>query len=310
MRRLILSAGLLVALVLALLWLTGGLVSLRLWAEAAQRDVQRDMAAAVRAIAGRVPGAVFGLLAVSFAYGFFHAVGPGHGKMLIGGYGMARRVRLGRLAVLALVSSLAQSSVAVALVYAFILGLGWARDRVQGLSDAVLLPLSHAAIAGIGIWLVWRGIRGLRARAAAGQPDHAAGHHHHHHDHHHHDHHDTCGCGHAHGPTLAEAEAVTGWRDGLALIAGVALRPCSGALFLLIVSWQMGIALAGIAGVYAMGLGTALVTVAVAALAVWAREGTLTHLPGAGLARALPLLELVVGALIALIAGQMFLQSL
>lgn len=311
MRRRMMLAGLAVALLLAVLWLGGGFAALHLWAEAGARDVQRDMAAAVRAIAQGAPGAVAGLLAVCFAYGFFHAAGPGHGKMLIGGYGLARRVAVWRLVGLALASSLAQATVAVALVYALILGFGWARGQVEGISDRVLLPLSHAMIAGLGLWLVARGWRGLR-RGAAGQGQ--ARHDHHHHDdhdhHHHHSHDDACGCGHAHGPTPEQAAQVAGWRDAAVLVAGVALRPCSGALFLLIVSWQMGIAAAGIAGTYAMGLGTAFVTVAVAALSVSLREGALAALPGRQLARALPVLELAVGAIVAIVAIQLMLVAL
>lgn len=303
MRRGVILGGLAVALLLLVLWLTGGLTALQLWAEAGARDVQRDMAGAVRAIAQGAPGAVAGLLAVCFAYGFFHAAGPGHGKMLIGGYGMARRVAVWRLIGLAVASSLAQATVAVVLVYGLIFGFGWARGQVEGLNDRLLQPLSHAMIAGLGLWLVARGWRGLR-RAGAGEGD---AHRDHHHDHHHHD---ACGCGHAHGPTPDQAAQVAGWRDAAVLVAGIALRPCSGALFLLIVSWQMGIAAAGVAGTYAMGLGTAFVTVAVAALSVSLREGALAALPGRQMARALPVFELATGAIVAIVAIQLMLAAL
>src|SRR5690606_39530328 len=97
---------------------------------------------------------------------------------------------------------------------------------------------------------------------------------------------------------------LTCWRYAGLLVAGIALRPCCGALFLLILPWQLGIGAAGVAGAFAMGLGVALVSVAVAVLAGWAREGALQRLSGGALARALPLAEALFGAVI-LTAGLM-----
>lgn len=309
MTRGFLIAGAVLALALGAAWALGLTAALEDAIREGQRAVQNRMAGAVRALRAGQPGALAGLMGVAFAYGVLHAAGPGHGKMLIGGYGMARRVPLGRLSAIALAASLAQAAVAVALVWGLIAIWGWTRPEVEGLAETWLDPLGMLAIAGIGLWLVWRGARGV-ARAFGGA-DH--GHHeHHHHEHHHHDHHhshdhghgagEACGCGHAHGPTLEQVDRAATPRAALALVAGIAIRPCSGALFLLVVTWMMGIGAAGVLGTFAMGLGTALVTMGVAALAVWGREGALAALPGGGLARALPVIELAAGGLIALVA--------
>jgi ABC-type nickel/cobalt efflux system permease component RcnA len=249
------------------------------------------------------------LLSVCFLYGLAHAAGPGHGKFLIGGYGVARRVRLLPLAGVALTSSLAQAGVAVALVYAGVLALGWTRERMVGMAEGALAMASWAAIAAIGLWLVWRGARGvlhgLRLEQVAQDGGHGHDRHdhdHHHHHHHHHDHGAECGCGHAHGPTVEEVAQLTGWRDTAALIASVAVRPCSGALFLLILTFQLGIGAAGVAGAFAMGLGVAVVTIGVAVLAVWSREGALAGLGEARIWRMMPVLELSAGAVIAALA--------
>jgi ABC-type nickel/cobalt efflux system permease component RcnA len=207
-------------------------------------------------------------------------------------------VRLLPLAGVALASSLAQAGVAVALVYAGVLALGWTRERMVGMAEGALAMASWAAIAAIGLWLVWRGARGflhgLRSEQVAQDGGHG-----HDHDHHHGA---ECGCGHAHGPTVEEVAQLTGWRDTAALIASVAVRPCSGALFLLILTFQLGIGAAGVAGAFAMGLGVAVVTIGVAVLAVWSREGALAGLGEARIWRLMQVLELAAGAVIAALA--------
>ncbi|MCA3557089.1 MAG: hypothetical protein IOC71_02445 [Rhodobacter sp.] len=316
MSRPFLILGAVLAALGALLWLSGGLDLVERHAIDAQRWVQSALAGAIRQLRAGHSGALAGLLGLSFAYGVFHAVGPGHGKMLIGGYGMATRVRLVPLAVIAILSSLAQAAVAVVLVYTGIALFGWTRDRLLDGADQVTAPVSYAIVALIGVWLMVRGWRGLRrgqgnTQAAAPGPDAAGIHHDHAHDPAHdpahvHDEH----CGHAHLPTPAQLSRLTGWRDGAALIAGVAVRPCTGALFVLILTWQMGIGAGGILAAGAMGLGTALVTVAVAALSVWAREGTFAALPARALSRAAPVLEITVGAVVALVAARLLLAAI
>ena len=291
-------AGLLVALPLLILWATGSLGEVAAWAAAGQRDAQNALARAIRSLRAGEAGALAGLLGLAFAWGVFPAAGPGHGKVLIGGYGVARRVRLGPLMALALVSSLAQATVAVGLVHAGITVFDWTRERVVGAAEDVLLPASHAAVAVIGLWLAVRGFRGL----VRGRADHG-------HDHHDHDHvHDET-CSHRHAPTPEDVAAITSPRAAMVLVAGIAARPRTGALFLLVLTWQMGIGAAGVAGAHAMGLGTATITVAVAGLSVWAREAMLSVLSGGLVACALPVLELAAGLAIAVISGMLLLAA-
>ena len=311
MRRTFLIVGLCVAVLLGVLWATGGYGALQGWVLAAQREAQTTLAGAVRAIKTAQPGAVIGLLSICFGYGVLHAAGPGHGKMLIAGYGMGRRVPVLALSSIALAASLVQAAVAVAVVYAGVAILRWTRKQVEGVAENIMAPAGMIAIAGVGLWLMWRGARRARRmwtsdRAKITDQPQADTHvHTHDHPHVHDDH-----CGHAHGPSIAEVTGLSGWRDTAALIAGIALRPCSGALFLLILTWQLGIGLAGIGGTFAMGLGTAIVTIGVALLAVWAREGALASLPLNRAARVLPLFEMAAGACVALIALSLLSQSL
>lgn len=303
MRRPVLSlAALAFAALVIWLWGFGGAAQVSAWARAGQAETQQAMARLLRALRAGEPGALAGLMGLCFAYGFFHAAGPGHGKLLIGGYGMAARVSAWRLSFLALASSFAQAAAAVLLVYTGVFVFDLTRQHMTDLAEDIMAPASFAAIALVGLWLAFRGLRRWRKTRAT--------HDHHHHDHHH-DHDAPCAsCGHKHGPTLAEAEAVTGWRDAAALIGAVAIRPCTGALFLLILTWRMDLDLAGILGAFAMGLGTASVTLAVAIASVTLREGALARLATGDTARALPLFEIAAGVTIAALSTHLMLSVL
>ncbi|MCT4333504.1 hypothetical protein MU516_11580 [Paracoccus sp. YLB-12] len=298
-------AGLGVGLLLLVLWSSGALAGIEAWAADRQREAQTLMAGALRQLRAGQPGATGTLLAICFGYGLVHAVGPGHGKILIGGYGYGTQVPMGRLAMLALLSSLAQAGTAVALVWGGIALLDLSREALTGLTEDSMADISALMIALVGLWLAFRGARLILRTAQGGQ----------HHDLHMHDHehgHDhqhaaDCGCRHAHGPTAEEVMATRSLRDAVMLIAGIAARPCTGALFLLILTWRMDVFTIGVAGAMAMGLGTASVTLLVAAMSVWARRGSLALLPASGplaaLGRWLPgAMQLAAGCLIAVAA--------
>ncbi|EEE36769.1 high-affinity nickel-transporter [Rhodobacteraceae bacterium KLH11] len=295
----------------ALLWFwgSGGFDHLAAWAAGEQREFQNQIARALRAARAEQPEAVATLLTVCFAYGFFHAIGPGHGKVLIGGYGLGRRVAFWRLSAISVLSSLGQAVTAVVLVYAGVLVFQMSRESLVGTTEQVMAPISYGAIAAIGVWLIFRALRGF-ARRHKSQSSHAHDHQHHAHDHHH-DHGLCSDCGHRHGPSAEEVAQVGSLREALVLIAGIAARPCTGALFVLILTWQMGIAMVGIAGAFAMALGTATVTTLVGWTSFGLRGGLLASASATRFASVLaPTIELVAGLIIAVIASGLLLRAL
>jgi len=303
------------ALLLALwLWGFGGSQTITRLAAEGQRDVQNAMAGALRRLQAGEMSALTTLWGLCFAYGFFHAAGPGHGKLVIGGYGLGRRVPMGRLAGLAVASSLAQAATAVILVYAGLLLLNWTKEQMQGVADITMSVVSNALIGLIGLWLLWRGVRRLwqsRPQPSVAPPPA-------------HDLHyippldhvimddGICEtCGHAHGPTLAQVEQVRSLRDAAMVIGAIAIRPCTGALFLLILTWRLGIDWAGIIGAFVMGIGTASITLLVAVASVSFRESALAQAAtGPQVVRLAAVIETLAGGIVLILALQLLNRTL
>jgi nickel/cobalt transporter (NicO) family protein len=253
----------------------GGLIG---WILTKQSEFYREISTALRA-AKSDGSAVWSLLGISFAYGIFHAAGPGHGKAVISSYLVANQETVRRGIALSFASALMQSLVAVAIVTVCAWLLNATAKTMCGAEKAIEIG-SYALIAAFGAGLVWtKGGSFMRALQAP-RPEPvlaaAAGHDHHHdHDHdHQHDHghvHDAH-CGHSHGPEPSELAGPGGWRRGLAAILTVGIRPCSGAILVLVFALAQGLFWAGIAATFVMGLGTAITVAAIAVIAVSAKD--------------------------------------
>ena len=300
MRYALTVTALVVLAVLGWFWFAGGFDRLGLWAALQQREFQNAIARALRSARAGEAGAIAAVLGACFAYGLAHAAGPGHGKVLIGGYGFGRKVPMLRLSLIALAASLAQAVTAIVVVYGGVLILNIGRQAMVGAVEVVMAPISYGAIALIGLWLMWRGLRKFLARRT---PPH---------DHAHEGHGDVCAsCGHAHGPSLDQVEQAGSLRDAIVLVGGIAMRPCTGALFVLIITWQMGIGGLGIGGAFAMALGTAMITVFVGLAAGGLRGGVLAGLSGPSqVARVVAGIELLAGSVVVFIAGGLLLRAL
>src|SRR5262249_8537574 len=133
----------------------------------------------------------------------------------------------------------------------------------------------------------------------------------HSHDHaHHHDHDDHSG--HSHGPEPQELAGPGGWQRGLTAIIAVGLRPCSGAILVLVFALAQGLFWAGVASTFIMGLGTAITVLAVGAKGLAKRLAA--HKAGAGsvLIRGVEVAAAVVVLVfgVALLAGYMVSERL
>lgn len=238
------------------------------------------------------PHALIWLVGLSLLYGVFHAVGPGHGKAVISSYLLSTGDSLRRAVAISFAASLMQALVAIGLVLVGTIVFNVTATGMAGMTDMVAIA-SYGLIAAIGLALLVARLRqafgapqfissgqfvceqivpepetgegmtawlrrGWRRLISAGRHVHGA----------------ACGCvpvrfGGAPIETLS-------WPRLLPLIASVGIRPCSGALIVLVFSLSGGLLTAGILSVLAMALGTGATIALIALMSVLARD-TLTR---------------------------------
>jgi len=276
------------------------------WIQDQQRDLHRQLAEALRNIRSQGAPAAWALMGLSFFYGVFHAAGPGHGKAVIATYLGTQESRLKRGIVMSILASLLQAVVAIVVVETALglLGLGLRRTQAAGQQ---VETFSFAVVALLGAVFIFRALRRLWRRVQAarrqsaspvtpatglfssklaaaaardaaeagniadepsdrqsGNPDAP-----------------TLGtrwqqfcadCGRMHGPSRHQLEAPMSFRALAGIVVSIGIRPCTGAILVLLVAHTLDLRAAGIAAVLAMSVGTALTTSALALLSVLARH--------------------------------------
>ena len=220
----------------------------------------------------KTSGSAFWTLAgASFAYGVFHAAGPGHGKAVLASYMIASETALRRGMILAALAALLQGCVAIALVGAAAALLGATAMQMKDAANLIELA-SYGAIALLGAGLVWKKgwafLAALRAPPeivasrggfyceAVDDPSHVH----------------SASCGHLHAVDPTTLERDFSWSGALGAVVAAGLRPCSGAILILVFTLAQGMFWAGASAVLLMSAGTAITTGFLAACAVFARQ--------------------------------------
>jgi nickel/cobalt exporter len=252
---------------------------------ALQASFAKAMNAAVTALMGG--GDWTPLVGLAFAYGVFHAAGPGHGKAVIAGYILAGEQAFRRGCALGACAALLQALVAMALV-----GVGslvfHATAATMTRAGTFIETASFALVAAAGLALTWRKAGQLAGGTTAG-----------------------CGPDCAHLPDARLAADTRSWREAAGIVLAAGSRPCAGAVLVLVFALFQGVAWAGLLAVLAMAAGTAITTTALAALAVFAKRAALALAGGRGRAGAVTVagLELLAAAFV-LVLGLAMLAGL
>ncbi len=259
-----------------------------IWLRDEQQNFYSSMAGALRGVGGKQPiSAALMLLLLSFAYGVFHAAGPGHGKAVISGWVLATESQLRRGVLLAFFSAMLQAAVAVIIVSAVLLLFSGAATAARSAANG-FEAASYFMIAAVGLYLFWTGLRPIFTKArnlrihaphfasaggrAVGQnfvivnpvAQFAAGSTH--------EHGPDCGCEHVHLPAATEVSGDWSLRKAASLTLAAGLRPCMGAILVLLFASAQGIYWAGVLATFIMALGTFITVSAIASLAVYSRR--------------------------------------
>lgn len=255
------------------------------WLLQQQAEFHTALTKAIAAVATDT-SALFTLLGLAFAYGVVHAVGPGHGKAVIAAYLVSSERAAKRGIALAFAAAAVQALIALALVGIVAALMGGTAAQMESTGYWVG-QAGYALIAALGLYVVWRKTRALIGAAPADcAPD----------------------CGHDHGPAPEGAS----WRQMALIALGAGIRPCTGAIILLVFALSKGLYGAGIAAVTVMALGTALGTSFFAVLAVKAKTLSLSLISGRGqmLTKLVLALEALAGLALAALGAALFLGAM
>jgi len=228
-----------------------------------QRALNMAISGLIRDVAMNPGRAGWALLSFSFVYGVVHALGPGHGKMVIATWLATHPSQLKNSLKLTFCAALLQGMVAIGLVTGcvFILQLP---ARQLHISQFWLERGSYLLVGLLGLLLSLRAVRRLvalarqRPRLLALTP-HSA-------------HHAQCGCGHQHVPDEKQLGAADDWRARVMVVLSMGIRPCSGAVLILLFSQVMGVFNWGMLAALAMALGTGITLCALALLVQGSRQ--------------------------------------
>jgi len=261
-----------------------------LWAREKQQTFYGKLSATLRQMKGASPvAAAWTLMLLSFGYGVFHAAGPGHGKAVISAWLLATENELKRGVLISFMSAIIQALTAIVIVSVLFLVVASVGSTARNVAG-VLETASYGLIALLGGYLIWTALLMLRpakalrtpAPALAGAtvtrqaialhdfasfepmkkagpaPGHLHG--------------PDCGCGHAHLPAAKDVKGDWSFAKAFSLAFAVGIRPCTGALLVLVFANGLGLYWAGVAATFAMAVGTFITVSVIAAIAVYAKK--------------------------------------
>ncbi|WP_158780525.1 nickel/cobalt transporter [Pantoea sp. BAV 3049] len=225
-----------------------------------QKTLHQQMTALLQQVATHPHQAGLALMGFSLIYGVLHALGPGHGKVVIATFLATHPTKVKTSLQLTMMAAVVQGGVAIALVTVMLVVLKLSSRQLH-ISSYWLEKGSYLLVAGLGLWLCWRAlgkiVKALRTpdtmtirRIVPVGHQHSA----------------DCGCGHQHVPDSEMLGKAVNGRTKAIVVLSMGLRPCSGAIMMLLFSKVIGVYWWGVLSALAMAVGTAMTVSAMALL--------------------------------------------
>lgn len=243
-----------------------------LWDQAAtwvldkQHDFLVQLTTELRSLRGK-DDVGWALVLMSFLYGVLHAAGPGHGKVVLTTYLLTHRSRLNRGVAMGAAAGLLQGVTALVLVYVPIGLAGWLPMETETETASLWATrVSFTLLAVVGVYLLVRAAGALSESVRQLRRENGEVHH----DHADHVHGADGGCRHL--PSAAEIDTAGSRHAAAGVVLAIGLRPCSGAVLVLVLAAVMELNWHGALSVFAMSIGTAITVVVLAIIATRARD--------------------------------------
>nr|WP_237476233.1 hypothetical protein [Vibrio eleionomae] len=252
---------------------------------------------------------MFSLIEISFLYGIFHSIGPGHGKLIVSSYLSTNPTKINASLAITVISAFVQAIVAIAIVSSFLFVMHLTIRHVNHFVGQIF-NVSYLGVLLIGVVIFLQGAKYFWQHRGKTQSHHTH-HHHDEHEHHHMNEEGVCSCGHKHTATPTELNHATTMKEYIAIIMSIGVRPCTGAILVLFFAELAHQYWIGILSALLMAVGTACTTSTIALLTVSGRKVVQRYMRDEHQSHPwiAPTVRLISGAALVFVAYVMFHQS-
>ena len=244
-----------------------------------QKSFNQQLSAALTGLSENRQQAGITLIIISFLYGVFHAVGPGHGKFILTSYLSLEKTKLNQAMKISLLSALAQGLVAILLVSIIVVAFTLSRSYFN-LTLKWVERGSFVLMILFGVYWCYQAVKAFKRKSVTVPKIHKisvislqknnkitplikpqS-----------HLHTENCGCGHQHLPSSTQIHQAKDWKAQAMIILSIGARPCSGAILVLFLAYTLDIYVWGMLSALAMAIGTGMTLTLFAWLVILARN--------------------------------------